>query len=171
MAELIAKAPLQGQAPVIWGGITLEALPACPVYGVALYPGAPAGLLPAPGQMDEAAGTRRVWTGRGTALVFGAVPDDLAAHAAVTDQSGAWAGIGLSGAGVTDVLARLVPLDLRPGACPPGAVRRSSLGHIPAVLIRLTLTQFEIRVPRSMARSAWEELSAVLDRIEARSAR
>lgn len=182
MAELIAKPVFAGQAVLEKAGLTLEPLPPGPIWLVALYPGAgaqaaellkPLGLsFPEPGRCSIADDLRLIWAGRDQAfLVGGAPPEALAGVAALTDQSGGWAGFALCGPGVESALARLVPLDLRLRAFPPGRVARSLLNQIPALILRADENRFDIRVPRSMAYSAWAECALALDRLEARAAR
>ena len=179
MAELIAKSPLEGQAPISKAGLVLSLAPPGPLWSVALYPGAdpgpalkPLGLhFPAPGESVAAEGVSLIWTGRDQAFLIGAVPPEgLSRAAAVTGQSGAWAGFRLEGAGVAQALARLVPLDLRDRAFPPGRVARAALNHINMILHRSGEAAFTLLVYRSMAASAWHELASVLDHLAAREA-
>ncbi|WP_157970850.1 sarcosine oxidase subunit gamma [Pseudogemmobacter bohemicus] len=179
MAELIAKTALDGQRPATGAGLVLATLPPGPVWSIAPFPGvdlapvlAPLGLaFPTPGQSSSAGDLRLIWTGRDQAfLLGGAAPPGLEAFAAVTDQTGAWAGFSLSGEGGEAALARLVTPDLRLAAFPVGHVIRTALNHIPAIILREGRAGFHIRVFRSMARSAWHELAAVLERLAARQA-
>ena len=80
-----------------------------------------------------------------------------------------WAALGLSGPAAVDALARLVPLDLREQAFPPGQVCRAALGHLSMILTRSGPQAFEILVFRSMARTAWHELGDALERVAARA--
>lgn len=180
MAELIAKGPFDGQAPVSGGGAELAPLPMTEIWSVALFPGqgpaaaaalAALGLaFPAPGSWVAGKdGARLVWTGRDQAFLIGAAPPQgLAAAAALTEQSDGWAGVGLSGPGAAAALARLVPVDLRDAVLPPGRALRAPLNHMPAVILRLD-EGFALYTFRSMARTAWHELAEVLERLEARS--
>lgn len=180
MPELIAKDAYEGRAAVTKAGATLAPVAAGPVWSVALFPGggaAVAGLLeplglafPGPGQVVEQAGRRLVWTGRDQAFLFGDLPPGLDGAAAVTDQSGGWAGLSLTGPGAVAVLARLVAVDLRPAAFPVGRALRTGLNHMAAILRRSGEEAFEIWVFRSMERTAWHEMAEVLDHLEARAA-
>jgi sarcosine oxidase subunit gamma len=116
-------------------------------------------VFPAPGVVSSKGDARLVCTGRGQAFLFGAVPEGLGAVAALSDQSDGWAGLSLTGTGAVDVLARLVPLDLR--ALVPGQCARTTLGHMPLILIAV-FGGFEVLVFRSMARSAWHEVEQAL---------
>ena len=180
MPELIAKTALTGQGPLIRGGSVLSELPLVQITSVAPYPGheaaasavlADQGLgFPAANRVIARGDTRIVWAGRGQAFLFGApAPTGLAAHAALTDQSDGWCGLNLAGATAADALMRLVPVDLRPAACPPGTALRTGLNHMQVLLIA-TGAGFDIFVFRSMARTAWHELAAVLDALAARAA-
>ncbi|VDC28578.1 sarcosine oxidase subunit gamma [Pseudogemmobacter humi] len=182
MAELIAKPVFAGQGPLEKAGLTLEPLPSGPIWLVALYPGAaaraakllkPLGLsFPEPGRCSSADDLRLIWAGRDQAFLLGAAPPEgLTDTAALTDQSGGWAGLSLSGPGVEAALTRLVPLDLRLREFPPGRAARSLLNQIPALILREDETRFAIRVPRSMARSAWADCALALERLEARAER
>lgn len=176
MADLIAKTPLLGQEPVVWGGVTLAEVDYLGrVTSVAPFAGQDKALaaalkplvFPAPNSVCANGAARLVWTGRGQAFLIGAVPGDWGAFAALTDQSDGWACLSLTGAGAVDVLARLVPLDLR--GMVPGACARSSLGHMAVILIKVA-DGFEMLVFRSMARTAWHELEVAMKMCAARLA-
>ena len=120
------------------------------------------------GRAVSVAGGRIVWAGLDQWLVEGeaTVPTQ---GAAVTDQSDAWVGLGLSGGAACAVLARLVPVDVDATVLPPGRVVRSMLGHVALVLIA-TEGGFELFVPRSLARTAVEDLAAAMRGVAARAA-
>lgn len=173
MPELIAKDPHEGRVAITRAGATLAPLPAGPIWSVALFAGRPA--LPGPafpgqGEVLDTGAARLVWTGRDQAFVFGDLPEAWAGAAAVSDQSGGWAGVSLSGPGAVAALSRLVAVDLRPAAFAPGQVVRTGLNHLSAVILRTGDQAFEIWVFRSMARTAWHELAEVLNHLEARAA-
>jgi heterotetrameric sarcosine oxidase gamma subunit len=176
--ELIAKSALEGHAPLTLGGVTLAELLPGPITSVAVLPGGtkavakglkPLGLVfPAPNTFAEKAGARIVWTGRDQVFLIGVAPPALDG-AAVTDQSDGWAVLALSGPGAVDVLARLVPLDLRLAAFPVGRAARSGLNHMNAVILRTGDYAFEIMVFRSMARTAWHEVETTMHMVAARA--
>lgn len=176
MPELIAK-PALDVAPVSTAGTMLAPHDPGPITAIALFPGAEKVLakglkslglsFPAPGTVVESGAARLVWTGRDQAFLMGVAPPSLEG-CAMTDQTDGWAGFCLSGPGAVDVLARLVALDLRETAFPVGRTARTGLNHMSMVLIRTAAEVFELYVFRSMARSAWHELSEVLERMEAR---
>lgn len=177
MPELIAKSALEGRSLTL-GGMTLAEVDAGPVTSIASFPGGeklvakglrPLGLaMPAPNHFTEKKGARIAWTGRDQAFLTGVVCPALEG-AAVTDQSDGWAFLALSGAGSVDVLARLVPLDLRLTAFPVGRVARSHVNHMNAVILRTGDYALEVMVFRSMARTAWHELETTMGMVAARA--
>jgi heterotetrameric sarcosine oxidase gamma subunit len=182
VAELLATDAFAGLGlPVALGGCRLEACAPAPITSVAPWPGRDAeadaalrsiGLgFPDPGQVISNGAARAVWAGRATAFLIGAdLPEGLAEHAALTDQSDGWAGLRLTGDKAEAVLARLVPLDLRPGAMPPGRAARSLLNHMPCLILRETEAAFEIHVFRSMAGTAVHELHEAMRSVAGRAA-
>lgn len=178
MPELIARTALQDEAALQLGGLELSVLTSGPLTGIALYPGAAAGSdpllaglglpFPSPGKFRESNGVTLAWSGRDEALLIGAEPPaGLEDQAAVTAQSGGLAGLALRGQAAAGALARLVALDLRPSAFPPGSAARTGLNHIPALILARD-EGYDIFVFRSMARSAWNELSEVMQHLAAR---
>ena len=111
---------------------------------------------------------RIVWAGREQAFLTGVEPPALEG-AALTDQSDGWTVLTLAGAGAVDVLARLVPMDLRLGAFPVGQALRTQLNHMNVVILRTGDHAFEILGFRSMARTAWHELEAAMQMLAARN--
>lgn len=182
MVKLVAKTPAEGILPIEVNGLSLSEVVPELITSVMPYDGqkaaasdllkATAGLdLPGPNRTTGQDGARAVWTGRGQAMVLGAPVDpSLARHAALTDQSDAWAVFRLEGQGVEDVLARLTPLDLNPGLFKRGHAARSLLGHMTAVFVKPADGVFEILVFRSMARSAVHELETAMKAVAARAA-
>ncbi|WP_295073455.1 sarcosine oxidase subunit gamma [Tabrizicola sp.] len=177
MPELIAKSALEGRSLNL-GGVSLAEVDVGPITSVAVLPGGAKtvarglkalGLaMPEPNTFVEKKGLRIVWTGREQAFLIGAESPVLEG-AAVTDQSDGWAVLSLSGPAAADVLARLVPMDLRIVACPVGTALRSQLNHMNAVILRTGDYAFEIMVFRSMARTAWHELETATHMVAARA--
>jgi heterotetrameric sarcosine oxidase gamma subunit len=174
VAELAAEAPTRGlELPLAVGAARLTARPLDRLLSVAPYRGREAAVaerlnapLLAPG---ERAG-HVLWMGLGLWFVEGATPElaeRLAAEAAVTDQSDAWAGFSLAGGSARAVLARLVPLDLAPDVFPDGRVARPLLRHVACALVR-DGEAFDIVVPRSFTRTAHHELEAAMRAVAAR---
>nr|WP_240335602.1 sarcosine oxidase subunit gamma family protein [Pseudotabrizicola algicola] len=175
---MIAK-PALGVAPVTHAGTTLAEIPLPQIIAIAPYPGQAAAVgaalglaFPAPNTVSESGGARLVWAGRDMAFLIGAeasaatLPEGLAAM--VSDQSDAWVMLTLVGPRAVDVLARLVPLDLR--AAQRGQAFRSALGHMPLVLIAEGEGGFTLLTFRSMARTAWHEIEEAMAKVEARLA-
>ena len=178
MPELIAKSALEGRR-VTLGTVTLAEVDPGPITSIAVFPdGAKAlakglktmGLsMPSPNLFIEKKGARIVWTGREQAFLIGAAPPEMEG-AALTDQTDGWATLAVSGAAAVDVLARLVPVDLRLAACPVGSALRTGLNHMNAVIMRTGDLAFEVMVFRSMARTAWHELETSMSMVSARLA-
>ncbi len=179
MPELIAKTALAGRTPVVRGGTTLAEVDLGPVTSIALFPGQaaavnaglqPLGLgFPAPNCMASAGEAMIVWTGREQAFLIGAEAPDLGDAAAVTDQSGGWAALSVTGPAAADALMRYVPLDLRLQAFPIGRAVRAPVYHMNAVLWRSGEDSLMVMVFRSMARTAWHEIDEALISLAARA--
>ena len=176
MPELIAKTALSGRMLTLGGVILAEADPGR-ITSIAAFPGMEKALakglkalglaLPAPNTFTEKKGARIVWTGRDQAFLTGVEPPALEG-AALTDQSDGWAALALTGAGAVDVLARLVPVDLRLAAFPVGRAIRTQLNHMNVMILRAGDHAFEILGFRSMARTAWHELETTMHMVAAR---
>lgn len=176
MPELIAKPALE-KKPLTLAGCTLTAVELGTITSVALFPGgekavakALKGLglsFPAPNGLSQSNRGLMVWTGRDQAFLIGAEAPDFGTAAAVTDQSGGWSALRLSGAKAAEVLMRHVPIDLRDKAFPMGRAVRAPLGHMSAVIWR-DEDGFMILTFRSMARTAWHEVETALETVAAR---
>lgn len=177
MARLIAISPCGGLLPQTAGGVTLSEV--CPeaITAVAPFDGQDAAVsralqeavgaaFPAPGRWTGGDG-RIVWTGPDQAMVLG--PRVAPEGAAVTDQSDAWAVMRLEGAGCEDVLARLVPIDVRLARFPPGHAARTLLHHMTCTLLRVGEDAFEIMVFRSMAATAVHDLVTAMRSVAAQA--
>jgi sarcosine oxidase subunit gamma len=177
--ELIAKTALAGVKPLVIAETTLAEVDLGQVTSVALFPAQekaaakalkPLGLsFPAPNSFAEKGDARIVWTSRKQAFLIGVPAPDFGAAAAVTDQSGGWAALSLSGPAAVEALARYVPIDLRLSAFPVGAAARAPLYHMSMVLLRTAPDAFLILCFRSMARTAWHELDIALRSLAARA--
>ncbi|MCV2869252.1 sarcosine oxidase subunit gamma [Defluviimonas sp. WL0002] len=178
MARLIEKTPCEALLPVTCGALTLRELVGDRVTSVAPLRGQKTKLAaalkklglawPEPNRVIAKDRASITWTGRDQAFLIGADPDTLAGLAALTDQTDGWARIRLEGPGAADVLARLVPLDLR--AFAPGQAARSQLGHMMMILISPAPGIFDIMVFRSMAATAVHELHHAMKALAARAA-
>lgn len=180
MPSLIEKTACDGLLPTRMGAMTLSELPAARVTSVAPFrdhAGAVAAALqamglgwPEPGQSIAGKGGAILWSGRNQAFLIDADPAPLSGLAALTDQSDGWARMRLEGPDAAAVLARLVPLDLRPAVFFEGQVARSALNHMMLHLTRSGAERFDLMVFRSMAVSAAHELGAAMTAVAARGA-
>ncbi len=181
MAELLAKTPCSGLVPVTHGAVTLDEVAVGPITSLAPYRGQRAALSsaltetvglgwPEPGRSTANGDARLVWTGRDQAFLLGAAPDArLGDFAAITDQSDGWAVLRIAGAGVEDVLARLMPIDLAPDRFAPGHAARTLCGHMTVSVLRLDTQAVQIMGFRSMAGTLVHELETAMAAVEARA--
>lgn len=88
-----------------------------------------------------------------------ALGEDLAAHAAVSDQSSAYAILRLRGAEARELLQRGVSIDLHPNTFQPGAAAVTDIAHIGVILIASHNNGFDVAIFRSYAGSFWHWLS------------
>ncbi|MEM9248957.1 MAG: sarcosine oxidase subunit gamma [Pseudomonadota bacterium] len=180
MPDLIASMPL-AERSVQRGAATLSALPLAPLFWIAPYPGqleavdaalrAALGLgWPQPGTCQTAQDGEIRWAGRAQAMLLAAAAPDLAQCAAVTEVWDVYARFHVGPAdAAAEVLARLVPLDLRPARFQPGQTARSLLGHISAQFSR-TETGVEVMVMRSFAQTAFHEIETAMQGVSGRAA-
>jgi len=182
VADLTASTPAGALLPKRIGGLTLTEAPFVPMTGISPHAGEVAqvsaaleaahGLaLPGPGALAAAEGVSVLWFGRNRWLLIGAAPGaGLGDHAALTDQSDAWVTVVLSGTAGAEVLARLVPVDLRPAAFPEGSVARTELFHMPAAILRTGAGELRVMTFRSMAGTLVRDLVAAAEAVAARAA-
>lgn len=181
MAELTVKTPCDGLLPITAGTEMLSESVVGTITSVAPFRGqekaasealkAGAGMgFPSPGRATGKAGARAVWMGQGQAFVLGvAVPGAVASHAALTDQSDAWAVMRLEGAAAEAVLALLVPVDLRAAHFKRGHTVRSQLQHMMVSITRVGAQSFDIMVMRSFAATAVHDLGTAMKSVAARA--
>lgn len=177
MANLIALTACDGLLPVTIGGVSLTEVAPDRLMSVAPFAGQQQavvarlqsqiglGLPPANRSVGQD-GVTVQWFGHGVWLVWADV--SLDGVAAVTDQTDAWAVVAMTGAGGVDVLARLVPIDLRPAQFKIGHTARTLLGHISVAITRKGADAFEIMVMRSMAGTLVHELSVAMQGVATR---
>lgn len=184
MAEpiLTARSAAHGLLPRSIGGLTIAEGAAGPVTGISPHAGEVAqasatleaahGLaLPGPGRSAAKGAARVLWFGRNRWMLIGAdAGEALAAHAALTDQTDAWVSLDLTGAAGPDVLARLVPVDLRPGSFPLGAVARTELFHMQVAIARTGPEALRVMGFRSMAGTLVHDLVTAAEAVAARAA-
>ena len=75
-----------------------------------------------------------------------------------SDQSDAWCLLRIDGPASRRALERVCPLDLHPDAFPVGAVARSVVEHLGAIVLREGENAFLLLSPRSSARSFLHEI-------------
>lgn len=178
MADLIATPAFGTDLPVTTDGVVARATSYEAITSVAPFRGqedavsaalaAQVGAgLPAPNRAEGSATARVVWFGIGQVFVLGPKVAPIAV-AALTDQTDGWAGIALEGPSARDVLARLVPADLRGHVFAPGHVMRSPLGHMNALILRTGADAYEVMVFRSMAGTAVHDLATAMHAVAAR---
>ncbi|MEQ9695406.1 sarcosine oxidase subunit gamma [Shimia sp. SDUM112013] len=180
MAELIAKSPCEGLLPLTVSDLSLTEVEAATITSVAPYKGKEAALsdalkeahgmaFPAPNRATGKEGNRAVWSGRGQAMLIGPAPAaSLADHSALTDQSDAWCLVRLEGDSAEDVLARLVPVDVRRAVFKRGHTLRSQLQHLTVSVTRVGDNAFLVMAFRSMARTLVHDLETAMRGVAAR---
>jgi sarcosine oxidase subunit gamma len=180
VVELQAESSGEGRLPVTAGEVRLSAAVSERMTSLAPYKGQAEALSeamqaahgiawPKPGRMTGRKGARAMWFGREMALLIGPEPDPgLAAHAALVDQSVAWAVLALEGPGAAEVLARLCPLDLRDQVFKRGHVARTEVAHMAGAIARMGDENWRIMVFRSMAGTLIHEAETAMRRVAAR---
>lgn len=180
MVELIAKTPCDGMLPLTVGPFRLIEEETTQITLMAPLNGQDKALsgalekahgtkLPAVNRSTGKAGQRLIWFGQGQYLMMGAEPaEGLSEFAALTDQSDAWAIVRLEGDGAEDVLARLVPVDLRAPVFKRGHTVRTDLMHMMASITRMGPQSFMIMVFRSMASTLVHDLKTAMESVAAR---
>lgn len=180
MADLTPRTPCAGLLPLRAGMARLIEVDAGCLTSLMPPPGQAAALdaalraahglgWPEPGRAILGEGAAVIWTGLDQAMLMGPAPEaTLSAHAALTDQSDAWAVVELSGEAGPEVLARLVPVDLRAQAFPVGAVARTLIGHMHAAILRTGPESLRLFAFRSMARTLVHEVHGAMEAVAAR---
>ncbi|MCH2066374.1 MAG: sarcosine oxidase subunit gamma [Shimia sp.] len=180
MVELLAKTPCEGLLPISVGNVSLaEDLPvsltmltvhkgrleACSE----LLKSAHGMAMPKPNRATGTAAARAIWFGRDQAMLVGPAPNwSLKNEAAVVDQSDAWAVVKLEGVGAEDVLARLVPVNVRTATFKRGHTARTMLGHMTVSITRVGEQAFQIMAFRSMAKTLVHDLQRAMESVAAR---
>jgi sarcosine oxidase subunit gamma len=180
VVELLAKSPLGDMAPMTIGTVTLTEVDLGVLTSLAPYGGRCAAMgdalkaahglaWPAPNRATGKEGARAFWFGRDMVLLAGPAPDpSLADKGAVTDQSDAWTCLQMSGLGSQDVLARLIPVDLRASTFKRGHSLRSKVQHMNGSVTRLGADTFVIMVFRSMAGTLLHDLQRAMESVASR---
>jgi sarcosine oxidase subunit gamma len=176
VVELKETSPFAGLLPLTLGTVTVEEMDLGPMTSLSAF-GDAATLLraahgldwPKSGETTRNGDVRCLWFGLRDVLLTGAVPDArLAGQAAVVDLSDGWAVAEVHGAGSIDVLARLVPLDLRDASFAPGRTARTQVGHMHASVTRLEADRFMVMVYRSMAGTLVHDLERAMAAVASR---
>ena len=183
MVKLTARSPAAERLPLTIGEVTIReedasALTLLTPLGDPDETGAAEALKAAHGMAWPAAnrvtgreGARALWFGHpGKALLMGPAPDAaLGGSMVVVDQSDGWCVVRLDGPAAREVLARVVPLDLRASVFRRGHAARTLIGHMPGALARLGDESWQILVFRSMARTLVHELETAARGVAARA--
>ncbi len=178
VVKLLPLTPCAGLLPLEIGGIAIEEVVLDRLFSVAPFRGQAKasstalkdqiGLgLSAVGRATSNRRARVLWAGHRTWLVTAEVT--LEGMAAVTDQSDAWVIVRVSGNAVEDVLARLVPVDLRVSVFKSGHTARTMLGHMSVSVTRVGAQAFEIMAMRSVAGTLVHELETAARGVAARN--
>ncbi|HSF94644.1 MAG TPA: hypothetical protein VLA52_06410 [Thermohalobaculum sp.] len=154
-------------------GIRLSERPIASAWLIAAWPerlAETAAAAAAAAAVDAAPGPGRSATGKGGSLLRieplkwllvseaeTPAPALDAADGTVLELSHARTVIHVSGPKALDLMARMVPLDLRPAAFPDGAVATTALHHIGVTLLARD-GGFDILVLRSFGLAVWETL-------------
>lgn len=179
MAELKPKSSCNGLLPLTIGTVTMTEITQGQITSVAPFAGAEKQVsdilkptlgvgFPAAGRRLHKGDTVALWVGPSMALIFGKVPD-LQGKAAVVDQTDAQAIGQISGVAAVDILARLVPVDLRRATFKTGRTVRTLIGHMPGSVTRISANVIEVMVMRSMAGTLVHELSVAAKGVAARA--
>lgn len=176
MVKLLPLTPCAGLLPIEVGDVSLREVVVERISSVAPFKGQEKAVsaalkeqfglgLSAVGRIATKGAAHVQWCGHGNWLVRAEVTLE---GAAVTDQSDAWAIVEIAGPGVEDVLARLVPLDLRAATFKKGRTARTMLGHMNVSVTRVGSQAFEIMAMRSMAGTLVHELERAMKGVAAR---
>ncbi|MBW4707752.1 sarcosine oxidase subunit gamma [Roseobacter sp. YSTF-M11] len=180
MVELVAKSPCAGLLPMTVGEVTLSEVDLGVLTSVAPFKGqrkaasealkeAHGMALPAPNRATGREQARAIWFGRDMALLAGPLPDtSLTRTAALTDQSDAWACVTLAGRPAEDVLARLVPVDMRAAHFKRGHTVRTQIMHMNGSITRIGAESFLILAFRAMAATLVHDLKQAMEGVAAR---
>lgn len=179
MDELKAITACAGLLPLTLGAATLEEVDAGRMTSLSPFDDGKAlsdalekahGMaLPKPNRATGKEGGRCIWFGRSEVLLMGPAPHkSLGKHGAVVDLSDGWACVELSGAAAVDVMARLVPVDLRDTVFKRGHSVRTQVLHMSASITRVGVDRFQILVFRSMAATLVHDLKQAMAAVASR---
>ena len=181
MARLLETNPFNATLPMEIGATRIEMADLGPVTAILPYNGREDALSealarhhgigwPKPRRSVIKGEARIVWSGMEQAMLIGVAADGrLGEHAALIDQSDAWAAVRISGEASRDVLARLCPLDLNPQVFRRGHAARSLIGHMSSLIHREGDTRYLVMTFRSMADTLAHELQEAMTSVAARA--
>ncbi|WP_407492833.1 sarcosine oxidase subunit gamma [Pseudooceanicola sp. MF1-13] len=160
---LTATAPITGDLPLADGGMTLSLADPGSLTLIAPFNGQAVAVsqalndatglaLPETGRMEQGERAYVQWFGRGQTLLAGGGAPDLPG-AAITDQTDGWVTLDLTGPNVAQVMARLVPVDLRDAAAPVGTALRTDLHGMMVAISCPAPDHIRIMGFRSMAKT------------------
>ncbi|MEJ6393947.1 sarcosine oxidase subunit gamma [Gymnodinialimonas sp. 2305UL16-5] len=178
MASLTALSPFDGLLPLVEGSIAITEITCEAITWLAPLQGQDVSVsdalsaqistaLPTPNRATGTAAHRAVWAGPSQFLVLGPALTPIPG-AAMVDQTSAWAVCTVDGVQAAEILARLVPIDLRDSRFAIGHAARTLLGHMTCLLIRTDTARYDVLVFRSMAGTAAHELERALRMVTAR---
>ena len=174
MAELLALNPCAGLLPITHGDWTLSEGEAGVLTWLSPIKGQHAALgaaltrahgvaWPEVGKASSGKEARCVWLGKDQAMLMGPAPAEaLHDHAGLSDQSDGWAVLRLVGLDGSDVLARLIPVDLRLSAFPVGRALRTQCQHVNVMVLRESPAAIVILGFRSMAQTLMHEIAEAM---------
>ncbi|WP_428543612.1 sarcosine oxidase subunit gamma [Profundibacter sp.] len=180
VVELVEKSAFVGLVPIKVGSCRIFAAPPETMHLVSPYKGQEKALseamkkahgmaFPAAERATGKEGARCVWFGLDQAMLIGPAPDArLSDFAAVVDQSDGWAVLRLQGPKAEEVLARLVPVDMRAAHFKRGQTARTQLRHLQVSITRIGAMVFQIMVMRSMAKTLVDDLEGAMRLVAAR---
>lgn len=179
MVELRERTPARGLLPLEIGAARLEEMDVGRLTSLSPFGDASdmAAALekahgiawPKPGRATGRAAARCLWFGHREVLLMGPGPDAaLSGGGAVVDQSDAWTVVVLEGASAEEVLARLVPVDMRATAFKRGHTLRTQVQHMSGSITRLGADRFMILVFRSMAATLVQDMKQAMAAVASR---
>ena len=178
--KLIAKSPFECLLPISCGSVSLAEYSVDYMTLVASKKGKEKKLsdelkaahgmaLPASNQMTGRIGARCVWFGQQYFLMGPEPKISLNSFGRLTDVSDGYAVVSLQGSQIEQVLARLVPIDVSCNVFKRGQTARTLIQQINGSLTRVSDTEFQIIVPRSMAYTLVKDIERAMQSVNART--
>ncbi len=164
MVNLQAISPCAGLLPLTIGAVTLteKILPEGQVWSIAPLQSSPVKSLPKIGKSKLTQTSNTLWIGRDQFLQIGGKRPGAGA---VTEQDDAWVMVSIEGDGTLEVMARLVPIDLR--KMEVGDTARSLINHMMAIFVK-TEDGVDVLVFRAFAKTLVHELKEAAQGVDAR---